>query len=43
MSVRPESESMRRNPPMTDHVMSTIAVQSITARIAKRGMTFDVR
>ena len=30
---------MSRNPPITDHTMSTIALQSITAAAARSGIT----
>src|SRR6267142_286652 len=43
MSVRPDSTSITRNPPMMDQTMSSIATQSVTATAAKRGMTLLVR
>ena len=43
VSVRPDDSSVARNPPITDHEMSTIAVHSTTAREASSGMTLLVR
>jgi hypothetical protein len=34
---------MLRNPPITDHTTSTIAVQSMTASIARSGVILLVR